>query len=168
MAKRLTTILELIRRSKTKVGKTFLQKTIYVLQDWLGWDSDYIFKLHYYGPYSQDLSDDIDTLNELGLIEMSFNGNSYDIRLTDSGLRFLDENLPAYMANITKIERAISLIGKDNVRNMELIGTILYFAGLTKNDSEITMLVNTVKPHFSEETINNSLTYLKAQGVLSV
>jgi uncharacterized protein YwgA len=167
MTDRFTTILELLRCTKMKVGKTFIQKAIYVLQNWLGWDSDYKFKLHYYGPYSQDLSDDLDTLSELGFIKMVFNGNSYDIRITDDGVRFLDENLEAHMPNKTKIERAISLIGKGDVKNMELIGTILYFAKLAKNDSEIIELVNTVKPHFPAETINGSIEYLKTEGVLS-
>jgi uncharacterized protein YwgA len=168
MANKLTAILELIRLSKRKVGKTFIQKAIYVLQNWLNWDSDYKFKLHYYGPYSQDLSDDIDMLNETGLIEMSFNGNSYDIKIKDAGIKFLDENLEAYMPNKTKIERAIALIGKENVKDIELIGTILYFAKHTKDYSEITKLVNTVKPHYSEETINGSINYLKSEGVLII
>lgn len=167
MANKLTTILELLRRSKKKVGKTFIQKSIYVLQNWLGWDSDYSFKLHYYGPYSQDLSDDIDILNELGFIDIVFNGHSYDIRIIDAGVRFLDENLETHMPNKTIIERAISLIGQEDVRNMELIGTVLYFAELTNDDCEITKLVNTVKPHFPDDVINSSIKYLKTEGVLS-
>lgn len=166
MADRLTTILELLRLSRT-VGKTFIQKAIYVLQDWLGWDSDYKFNLHYYGPYSSDLSDDLDILNELGLIKMVFNGHGYNISITKDGIRFLDEHLEAYMPNKTKIERGISLVGKDDVRNMELIGTILYFAKLSNDDLEITKLVNTIKPHFPDNTIRKSIEFLKKEGVLS-
>ena len=167
MADRLSTILELLRRSTKKVGKTFIQKAVYVLQDWLGWDSDYKFKLHYYGPYSSDLSDDLDILNELGLIEMVFNGHGYDIGITKEGTHFLGEHLEAYMPNQPKIERAISLVGKDDVRNMELIGTVLYFAKLAGDEKEITALVNTVKPHFNDETIQESIRYLREEGVLS-
>ncbi len=167
MAERLTTILELLRRSKTKVGKTFIQKAVYVLQNWLGWNSDYKFKLHYYGPYSSDLSDDLNVLNELGFIEMVFNGHSYDISITAEGERFTGEHLENCMSNQTQIERAISLVGKDDVRNMELIGTVLYFAKLTGDEKEITALVNTVKPHFNDETIQESIRYLREEGVLS-
>lgn len=167
MAKRLTTILELLRRSEGKVGKTFIQKAIYVLQNWLDGDSSYKFKLHYYGPYSPKLSDDIDILSELGLIEMVFNGHGYDIIITEEGLQFLGEYLEAYMLGTTKIERAISLIGTDDVRNMELIGTTLYFSELTGDESEITKLVNTVKPHFPDDTIKGTIKYLRKEGVLS-
>ena len=167
MADRLTNILELLRRSRMKVGTTFIQKTIYVLQNWLGWNLNYNFKLHYYGPYSSDLSDDLNVLNELGLIEMVFNGRSYDISITSEGLRFTGEHLEAYIPNQTQIERAISLVGKEDVRNMELIGTILYFAELSNNDSEITELVNTVKPHFPDDTIKGSIKFLREEGVLS-
>jgi len=167
MADRLSTILELLRRSTKKVGKTFIQKAVYVLQDWLGWDSDYKFKLHYYGPYSSDLSDDLDILNELGLIEMVFNGHGYDIGITKEGAHFLGEHLETYMPNQPQIERAISLVGQDDIRNMELIGTVLYFAKLSNDDSEITKLVNTVKPRFPDTTIMNSIKFLKKEGVLS-
>lgn len=167
MANRLTTILELLRCSKKKVGKTFIQKAIYVLQSWLDWNSDYKFKLHYYGPYSPELSDDLDILSELGLIEMVFNGHSYEIVITKEGLRFLGEHLEAYMLDKTKIERAISLVGKDDVRNMELIGTVLYFSKLSDDELEIVKLVNTVKPHFPDNTIRNSIKFLRDEGVLS-
>jgi hypothetical protein len=166
MAKRLTTILELLRCSK-KVGKTFIQKAIYVLQNWLDWDSEYKFKLHYYGPYSSDLSGDLDILSELGLIKMVFNGHSYEIAITEEGLRFLDEHLEAYMLDRTKIERAIALVGKEDVRNMELIGTALYFSKLSNDESEIVRLVNTVKPHFNEDTIKGTIKYLREEGILS-
>ena len=167
MAKRLTTILELLRRSEGKAEKTFIQKAIYVLQNWLGGDSRYKFKLHYYGPYSPELSDDIDILSQLGLTEMVFNGHGYDIIITEEGLQFLGEHLEAYMLGTTKIERAISLIGTDDVRDMELIGTTLYFSKLTGDELEITKLVNTVKPHFPDNTIKGTIKYLKKEGILS-
>ena len=167
MAERLTVILELLRRSKTKVGKTFIQKAVYVLQNWLGWDSDYKFKLHYYGPYSSDLSDDLNVLNELGLIEMFFNGHSYDISITAEGKRFTGEHLENCMSNQTQIERTISLIGQDNVKNMELIGTVLYFSELSNNELEVAKLVNTVKPHFLDDTIKGTIKYLREEGILS-
>ena len=50
---------------------------------------------------------------------------------------------------------------------MELIGTILYFAEITKDDNEITSLVNTIKPHFEEKTIIDSIGYLKSEGILT-
>ena len=165
MARRLTTILELLRSTKSKVGKTFIQKAIFVLQEWLGWESDYRFKLHYYGPYSSMLSEDLDSLIELGLVEAPFDGNSYGITISEQGLRFLDEHLESHMLNKTKIERAVSLIGTGGVKNMELIGTILYFARIA-DEGEIADLVNTVKPHFSEDEIGNSIQYLKEQGIL--
>jgi len=166
MTERFTVILELLRRSKTRVGKTFIQKAIYVLQNWLGWNSDYKFKLHYYGPYSSDLSDDLNVLNELGLIEMFFDGHRYDIGITAEGKQFTGEHLENCMSKQTLIERAISLVGQDDVRNMELIGTILYFSELSDDESEIIQLVNTVKPHFHDDTIKGTINYLRKEGIL--
>lgn len=166
MTSRLTTILELLRSANKKVGKTFIQKAVYILQEWLDGDSDYKFKLHYYGPFSATLSDELDYLVELGLIELLFNGRNYEISINAEGMRFLDEHLESYMPNKMKIDRAIALIGTKDVKNMELLGTILYFAKLSNVEDEITQLVNTVKPHFDEDQIYGAIAHLKEQKIL--
>ena len=50
---------------------------------------------------------------------------------------------------------------------MELIGTTLYFSKLTSDESEITKLVNTVKSHFPEGEIKDTINYLNKEGVLN-
>ena len=109
----------------------------------------------------------LNVLNELGLIEMIFNGHSYDISITVKGERFTGEHLEDDMSNQTQIERAISLDGRDKVRNMELIGTVLYFSALSNDELEIAKPVNTVKPHFLNDTIKGTIKYLKEEGILS-
>lgn len=169
MIKRYTTILELLRRCGDTVGKTFLQKVIYVLQDWMEVQLDYDYRLHFYGPYSSELSDDIEALSDINLIDLEYDssGYGYKIKISESGKLFLDENLEQYMTDVGKIDRAINLFGKVGVRDMELKSTLLYFSKLTNDEYSINKLVNTVKPHFSDSEISQAITQLKGEKILN-
>ncbi len=50
------------------VGRTRLQKTIWFLQR-LGLPTEYGYKTHFYGPYSEDLQAEVEVLESLGIVE---------------------------------------------------------------------------------------------------
>jgi uncharacterized protein YwgA len=52
------------------VGKTRLQKTVYLLQKLCNAEA-YSFEYHYYGPYSAELANDIDTASCMGVVKTS-------------------------------------------------------------------------------------------------
>jgi len=168
MAKRFSVILELIRLAKTKVGKTFLQKAIYILQDWLNLDLGYDYKLYLYGPYSEDLSDDIDMLSDLGLIDIGSDatGYGYNIAVNDKGAKFLTKNLGTYMVDEGKLDKVISSLGTSDVKNMELLSTILYLAKTTTDKDQTIRLMQKIKPQFSSEEIDRKMEELQRQGIL--
>lgn len=168
MAKRFSVILELIRLAKTKVGKTFLQKAIYILQDWLNLDLGYDHKLYLYGPYSEDLSDDIDMLSDLGLINIGSDatGYGYNIAVSDKGAKFLTKNLGTYMVDEGKLDKVISLLGTSDVKSMELLSTILYLARTTTDKDQTIRLMHEIKPQFSPEEIDREMEELQRQGIL--
>lgn len=164
---RFVTILSLLENAQRNVGKTFIQKGIYILQEGLKEDLDYKYKLHFYGPFSQELANDIDALHDMGLINVDYdvNRNGYQIEITDRGRDFL-RKFGNHGVKVEKIKKVLLLIGKEQVRGMELIGTVLYFAKLTCDDSEIKKLVNMVKPHFSDNEIEEALKRLKEEGII--
>lgn len=49
------------------VGRTRLQKTVWLLQR-LGMPTDYVYSLHFYGPYSEEVKADIGLAQQFGLI----------------------------------------------------------------------------------------------------
>lgn len=49
------------------VGRTRLQKTVWLLQR-LGLPTDYVYSLHFYGPYSEEVKTDIGLAERFGLI----------------------------------------------------------------------------------------------------
>ena len=168
MAKRFSVILELLRLAKTKVGKTFLQKAIYILQDWLSLDLGYGYKLYLYGPYSEDLSQDIEVLGDLGLIGIGSDatGYGYGITLSDKGAKFLSENLGIYMADAGRLQKVISLLGTSDVKNMELLSTILYLAKTTVDKDETIRLMREIKPQFSSDQVDLKIEELGRQDIV--
>ncbi|MFO7997191.1 MAG: hypothetical protein R6U93_08690 [Dehalococcoidia bacterium] len=168
MAKRFSVILELLNLAKAKVGKTFLQKAIYILQDWLNLDLGYDYKLYLYGPYSEDLSEDIDILRDAGLIDVGIDatGYGYNIAVNDKGARFLSKNLDTYIVDRGKLDKVISFIGTSDVKNMELLSTILYLAKTTADKDQTMRLMQEIKPQFNSEQIDRKVEELQRQGIL--
>jgi len=168
MARRFSVILELLSLVKTKVGKTFLQKAIYILQDWLNLKLGYDYELYFYGPYSEELSDDIDIISDSGLIDIGFDatGYGYNIAVNDKGAEFLKKNLDTYIVDKSKLDKVISLLGTSDVKNMELLSTILYLAKETKDKDQTMRLMHEIKPQFSSEEIDRKSEELQRQGIL--
>jgi uncharacterized protein YwgA len=50
------------------VGRTRLQKTVWLLQR-LGLPTDYVYSLHFYGPYSEEVKSDIVLAEQFGLVK---------------------------------------------------------------------------------------------------
>ena len=66
---------------KMIAGRTLLQKTLYFLNEMLDLDID--FRSYYYGPYSSEITDCLDSLKATGIISESI------------------EQLPAFDFNVT-------------------------------------------------------------------
>ena len=167
--KRFVAILSLLDRIEDVVGKTFIQKGIYMLQEGLKEDLNYDYKLHFYGPFSQELANDIDALHDMELITMEYNmeGYGYKIRISKKGKKFL-RHMEDRGINISneKISKILSLLEGEFVKRMELLGTTLYFAKLTNDEDEIRKLVNIVKPHFNDDEIKEAFKKLREEGMI--
>jgi len=166
--KRMVAILQLLKKVNRSVGKTFIQKAIYFLQEGLHEDMDYNYKLHFYGPYSQKLANDINILEDLGLISVDFDPDKYgySITITQDGIAFLNKLRPKYGIDENKLEKVLNIIGEELVKGMELLGTVLYFVKLTNDENKIKKAVNSVKPHFSDREIEEALKRLKKEGII--
>lgn len=83
----------------TVEGRTRFQKLVFLLQkECNGIGSEYDFKPHNYGPYSEDLSQDLKIMGREGYIdiveEKTFNGSKkYIYNLTDKGRDYFEDIL---------------------------------------------------------------------------
>ena len=121
----------------TMKGKTLLQKRVYflsvVLDVGLGYDA------HYYGPYSEDISNANSELKSLGYVSESssrfgvdqkgFEMARYDYKLTDDGERLAERRAEQFQSLWQRIDSAAKVLKEaGNLDYMELsIAAKAYF-----------------------------------------
>ena len=89
-----------IKNNNMIVGKTRLQKFIFLVQDQLirnGYKSKYAFRPYYYGPFNRQLYTDLEWLkmNDLINIDYEYNNNGYVSKymITNKGLKDINDKL---------------------------------------------------------------------------
>ena len=148
-------ILNMVKE-KEEIGKTAVMKYTFFLQRIFGLKLGYSFDIYTYGPYSSDVSGDLDSLIFYGFVDAeiySYNKSSaYKLKITEKGEKIRAELSPDEKQ---KLHQVLCLFGDKKVRNLELVSTILYFADLYERigqeDSEgysIIKNVKEIKPHF--------------------
>ena len=158
-------------RRDTRIGHTLMQKLVYLLQSAVGVDVGYGYRLHHYGPYSEELWSDLTSLSDIDVlnVEPSPDGYGYLISLGDQKrarmFLQLEENLPK-----DEIEKLVDKLGSLASRNLELIATThfvhanLQHRGRESGDFAIRAAVRNLKPHFSDLDVNSAIALLTKQG----
>jgi uncharacterized protein YwgA len=148
---------------KPNLGKTAVMKVIYMLQQIKKMDLGYKFEIYTYGPYTAEVTEDIDDLIQGGLIHSSMYDYGsyvgYELQLSKDGSNSLDELSEKDNLSVAEI---ISFIDGKTTKYLELSSTIVFISELySKNElphskEEITSKVHEIKPHFDIDTINAS------------
>lgn len=151
-------------------GNTHIQKTSEMTQSVTGVNM-YKYVMHYYGPYSFDLKDDLDLLVSRGFVERTPDEAGYHYSLTSKGSGFLrqseegksDEDIRVFEA----IEKICNLFGKSTTVVLELISTVDYYLNTfgTEEEDKVVETVRRIKPHFSEEVIRKALKIWKEKEI---
>jgi len=99
------------------VGRTRLQKTVRLLQR-VGMPSDYEFRMHHYGPYSEGVQADISLLDRLGLVnemeEQANQGHTYSV---------FEAMRSAELPEIDRFRQVVSLLSEEETTILELAAT---------------------------------------------
>jgi len=110
------------------VGRTRLQKVMWLLQR-LELPSDYDFRMHHYGPYSDGIQGDINLLNRMDFVQetpvRSQEGNSYSIFSSEED---------AKMDEVEKYRDDIDRMSEEDPTILELAATYDAFRELGCND----------------------------------
>lgn len=141
------------------VGRTKLQKMIYFADRYLGWDvGDY--RLHYYGPFSQNVASTIQTVRGELINETEPVFGPYEYTLTEEGSVFLEDFVDTVCdeemtAQTRDLFSELSQWSKDE---LELASTLDY---VNKNTPGITRenliaKVGTIKENFTSEAIEHA------------
>ena len=148
-------------------GKIQLQKLIYFLQEAFGLPTEYVFRMHHYGPYSEDLDTDMTRLKVTGYVSIDpdLDGYGFHVKPVDVP----DQNWESLVAPYGKqINQVLKLFGDRPASELELAATIHFVDHLLKEASheQVIETVISLKPKFNRAYITSCQTELREQGLL--
>jgi uncharacterized protein YwgA len=152
------------------LGKTAMQKLIYLIQELTGVPVGYRFRIYNYGPYSSDLAEDVTYVEFLNGIRVDFDAalNSYKIEVSEKA-PFLKEKarefIDRYQSGMDKI---IQEFGQRKARELELVSTTVYVSRVlqatqTYSQERLMSQVQEIKPKFRPEEIQQAIKDLQGQ-----
>ncbi|MCP4157284.1 MAG: hypothetical protein GY757_56765 [bacterium] len=171
-------IIELADRLQKKspqLGKTVMQKMVYLLQEVFGIDCGYYFEFYTYGPFTSELVHDLDYVEHIGGVKIlpvqsqkgGFQispGEKADI-LKEKGKAFI-EGSKVTSALTTLIDQ----FGSFGASELELRATIVYVErelkqrGQQPTIAEVAGVVREAKPKFSPDTIKLAIDELSQKS----
>ena len=160
-------VLYRVVQSRQGFGKIQIQKIMYFLQTAFEVPLRYSFRMHHYGPYSEDLETDLTILKLTGYIniEPDLEGYGFHVMTRDN-----PENNWVGQAQLFKdqINEALILFANKPAYELELAATI-HFVNRLENRPSPKVLINLIshlKPKFTEEFIEGKYDELKTTGLL--
>jgi uncharacterized protein len=174
---------ELINRASANgldIGKIQLQKLVYFLQ-FRGVNLGYRYTIYHFGPYSAELTNDLETMDSIGFVRVQADPMGYGYHITPGehapDASDLAEN------NVSAIESELSFVlsnfGDCDASQIELKATIHYVHHLLSKGSNSPSLaskklkkkvvdaVRELKPKFAEDEIDRAHDELRDLKLLS-
>ena len=176
LVRRIEMIRRIVDRSRD-IGKTKVQKITYFLQESLGVPLMYPFRMHYYGPYSDDLDGALSLTKSLGYIDIKpdLNGFGYHVTPTNeskgaSWQGYDMSNDSAIPENVEDeaIDRAIDILRQLETPKLELYATVHFIGSPSGKFSKSQTLetVSRLKPKFTKSQIDDAYLTLDRAGLI--
>lgn len=170
-------IVELSKRLEgvsPQFGKTVLMKLMYLLQEGYGVSTGYRYSFYTYGPYSQEVTADLNITKLLGGVDIEYLGDDpggFAISPGQQSEGVLSLGREYIDPLSEQLDELVDQFGGFRARDLELRTTLVY---LWKNaDSiksgdrdELLSLFKELKPQFSEGEIENAVDELQTVGIV--
>ena len=78
---KIAAIVALLQNVRARLGKIQVQKLVYFAQD-CGVPLGYKYEIYHYGPYSFELSHDLDSLDSLGVLNVDSDPNGFGFNIS--------------------------------------------------------------------------------------
>lgn len=159
MLKEHAKLLVLLNESGEIIGRKKLQKIVYISKK-LKYDFQERFNFHFYGPYSEELSLQIEELTNLGFIsevkENKGGYNQYKYEINEQGKEYLE----LYPIQLEGLQGLVQTLNKESSRFLELVSTVLYFDELEKD--ELVEKIQKVKSrqNYTTEEIDKAIQFI--------
>lgn len=152
-------------------GKKSLQKLVYLARAF-GLETGYSFRFHYYGPYSDELASDFESLLENQEVKLIEKG-SYKYKVSDQFSENVVKKQVLKEDEQRKIRKLISTFGNKNPSELELYATIYFIDynekvvfGKSPAKEEILRKTEEAKPKYTETQIKQAYEDLEEWDLL--
>jgi len=155
---------------QVRLGKTAMQKLLYLLQEAYHVPLDYRFSLYTYGPYDSQVMNDLDYADAIGALAIHYDDKAgYNI---EPGKQV--DMIEPYRAEMMNehgdtINRLTKDFGDLNARDLELRSTLFYIASEkdnVKTRHELAERLKSIKPKYTDHDIQFGIDDLLEKGHL--
>ena len=175
LLRRLAFLVEIAdRRNGTdcnpRLGKTAMQKLLYLLQEGLGVEVGYHFSLYTYGPYDTGVMGDLDYAGAIGLLQLEYDTDEgYQIQPGGNADDLREERETISLEASGDFKRLFDLFGSLSARQLELRATLHYVAVEEPQASKGDLLerVHALKPKYDKQELEDALDKLVEAKFLS-
>jgi uncharacterized protein YwgA len=148
-------------------GKTSIQKIAYFIQSGLNIPLGYRFKMHYFGPYSEELDGKLSLSDAMGIVEIGLDsdGYGYHIKPGKFPVEDVESSLPW-----KQIDETILTLGDLELWRLELLATIHFIQSIRSkwDRGKVIGTVHRLKPKFSKERIEQAYRDIEKMGLIEV
>lgn len=158
------------------LGRTVLQKLVYLLQVLFNINCGYDFKFYTYGPFSSEILSNIDIMERYHAIkthrvDYGCGYLGYEIESASECDKVLDRSQEFISKNRDNIDRMLDIFQGKTAEQLELYATIVWVDRDIKTTShsseEICSIVKELKPKFDIGTINSGIEFIKSHNFLT-
>jgi len=146
-------------------GKTALQKMVYLLTQVYNVPTGYEHTLYTYGPYSADLTTDVDYVAAFkGVVLKEVARGGYEIVLGENAQTILNESAEFLGIFAEEIDSIVQHFGSFSARELELRSTLIYLAKNQKlARAELCKQLISIKPYFQVAEVDEAIEELSVQ-----
>lgn len=141
-----------------QLGKTVLQKLVYILQEIYQVPCGYDYILYNYGPYSEALADDLSFFASMDGVKIDWSRRlGYEIKEAGKTAHFRKRGVEFLTEYTPQINEVIEEFGGMTAKELELRSTILYVSKEEPlKEQDLLNRVKEIKPHFSVTEIDSA------------
>ena len=172
LLRRLALLVEIADRKRDRpgrLGKTAMQKLIYLLQEVYEVNFGYRFTLYTYGPYEASVARDVDYAGALSLLLLEYDHDrGYEITCGPK-VGQLDENRRVFCAEAgSQLDELFEHFGDLTARQLELRATLVFIAkdGTSIAEGELRKQIRHLKPKYDQGEIDEAVDSLRKLEIL--
>ena len=150
-----------------KLGRKAFQKIVHLSNSIGKIPTGYSFSYYIYGPFSRELSSDLEIAEIAGIISSTqdISTGSYDIKVGDMASS-AEKNASEYLTQQDKnLNRILTAFGDKSPRNLELYSTLVFVeqaeSNLRGNADALVKRIISLKPKYDDSEIRAAIVYIE-------